>query len=135
MNALVLILIAALVACPVYAEQKKKESGLTKVLRTMFPSATPKIIPRKKKHVAKRPPKAKPSQTPSVNQIYVTVEIDWMAKYWEQEAAWDYYLPEDNQIRFVDGKYQVPIVVFRHYEDMVKTPRRTPTPKPVEPLL
>ncbi len=127
MNAPILILIAALVACPVYAE-KKKESGFQKVLRSMFPSAKPKIVPKKRKRVTKS---VKATPTPTTRKrIYVPVDLEWMAQYWEQEAAWDYYIPEDDQIKFVDGKYQVPIVVYRHYEDMFKTPRRTPTPKP-----
>lgn len=135
MNAPLLILIAALVASPVYAEQEKKESGLTKVLRTMFPSAKPKVVRQKRSRKSTRTSRSTPQPTPITNHKYQTVDIDWMARYWEEEAAWDYYIPEDNLIRFVDGKYIVPIVVYRHYEDMAKTPRRTPplsNPVPIE---
>ncbi len=136
MNPSVLILIAALVAAPVYAEKKPKESGFQKVLRSMFPSAKPKVVPKKRKRVIRSvKPSPVPIAKPEISKrIYVPVEVDWMAQYWEQEAAWDYYIPEDEQIRFIDGKYQVPIVVYRHYEDMAKTPRRTPAPKPFNPL-
>ncbi len=136
MNPITLILLAAFVASPVYAEPKKKESGFTKVLKSMFPSAKPKVVPKKRKHVTKQIVKEphKDPEKPTINRMYVTVEVDWMAQYWEQEAAWDYYIPEDNQIRFVDGKYLVPVVVFKHYEDMVKTPRRTPIPKPPDAI-
>ncbi len=134
MNPLILILLAAFVASPVYAEPKKKESGFTKVLKTMFPSAKPKVVPKRTRKVnAKSHPTPTP-ETPTINRMYVPVEVDWMAKYWEQEAAWDYYIPEDNLIRFVDGKYVVPIVVYKHYEGMVKTPRRMPTPSKYNPV-
>jgi hypothetical protein len=120
----VILLLAVLISSPVYAKPKK-ESGFTKILRTMFPSAHPKLVPRKRKHIP-----AKQQSKKSVNRLYVTVEIDWMARYWEEEAAWDYYIPEDDLIRFVEGKYVVPIVVYKHNEDMQNTPRRTPTPTP-----
>lgn len=107
---------------------QKKESAFTKVLRAMFPSAKPKVVPKKKRKPASKPKKEKPSKTD-----YFTVDIDWMAKYWEQEAAWDYYIPEDDQIRFQNGQYNVPIVVYKHYEDMhtsVRRPAPTPVPRP-----
>lgn len=125
MNPLKLILLAALVATSVYAEPKKKESGFQKVLKSMFPSATPKVVPKRTRKVHA---KSRPTPIPITKSMYVPVEIDWMARYWEEEAAWDYYIPDDNLIRFINGKYMVPIVVYKHYEDMVKTPRRTPPP-------
>ncbi len=138
MNLIVPILVVIFIASPVYAEPKKKESGFQKAMRSMFPSATPKIVQPKRKRATRAKQKQEVRQTPEPpkpNRLYVPVEIDWMARYWEEEAAWDYYIPEDDQIRFVDGKYQVPIVVYRHYEDMAKTPRRTPSPKPVDAVM
>ena len=116
MNLVIPVLMAIFIAGQVYAEPKKNESGLTKALRTMFPSAKPKVVPVKRKRVTTKKQKQEiKEQPPKPNRLYVPVEIDWMARYWEEEAAWDYYIPEDDQIRFVDGKYQVPIVVYRHY--------------------
>jgi len=101
---------------------RKKPSGLDKVLRSMFQSRT-----REHKPVIVRRPIV-------TKRIYIerlkppsrlfNVDRQWMARYWELEATWGYWIPEDDQIKFKDGKYIVPIMVFKHCEDMAKTPRR-----------
>ena len=47
-----------------------------------------------------------------------------MANYWELVAAWDYSIPDEREITFSDGKYHVPPVVYRHYDDMVSARKR-----------
>lgn len=124
MRALILVLLVAFSAAGVVHAQSvsKKTSGLDKVLRSMFqsqkPTPTPKPKGKRKAHVAR--------VTPKKSTDTFTVDYEWMARYWELESAWDYWIPEDDQIKFKDGKYIVPVVVFKHYEDMANTARRTP---------
>lgn len=88
----------------------------------MFPSAKPKVVVKKSKPKSKTKRKIETNEKPDV--LHRTVEPEWMATYWEQEALWDYYIPEDKEIKFIDGKYVVPITVYRHNEDMLNTKRR-----------
>ena len=83
--------------------------------------------PQKKKVVKKELPKkvvhhrkSKAIATPTRKTF--TVDADWMARYWTLVALWDYPIPEEKDIRYENGKYIVPAVVFRHYEDMAATP-------------
>ena len=101
------------------------QSALDKALHTMFPSTKPKVLvkPKPKHKPAKKAQAAEIAPTP--DPLHRKVEPEWMARYWEQEALWDYYIPEDRQIRFKDGQYIVPIVVYRHYEDMSATAKRS----------
>jgi|SRR5215471_4308990 len=89
--------------------------------------------PPKKKTVEKARPKKKTpvKTTPKKKKDYRTYEVDpeWMAQYWLLESVWDYPIPEDKDIQFKNGKYIVPVVVYRHYEDMANTPKPSPTPK------
>jgi|SRR5215831_2531304 len=85
------------------------------------------FAPRKTKVVRKEPPKkivhhrkSKGIATPTRKTF--TVDADWMARYWTLVALWDYPIPEEKDIRFENGKYIVPAVVYRHYEDMAATP-------------
>ncbi len=131
MNALILVLLVAFAASPVHAEPRKKESGFQKVLKSMFPSSKPKVVPKRTKKS-----KPKPTATPTPKSKKHEVDSEWIARYLEQEAAWDYEIPDDDLIEWKDGKYHVPSVVFRHYEDMLNTPRRSPTATPtVSPTL
>jgi hypothetical protein len=70
--------------------------------------------------------KPKPTATPPNPEVrykgFFVVDSMWMARYRTLEAIWDYEIPEDAEIRYEEGKYLVPPVVFRHYEDMAKTP-------------
>lgn len=101
---------------------RKKPSGFDKLLRAMFTPNKPKPSPAPKR---KTKPKEKNDTPPKIHErIYKTVDAQWMARYWELEAAWDYDIPEDDLIEFKEGKYRVPVVVYRHFEDMVNTPRR-----------
>lgn len=86
----------------------------------------PKVV-QKVKHRShpsnKRKAEKKPKQEPTVPEGFKLVDAQWMANYVELEAAWDYYIPEDAWIWSANGKYLVPIVVFKHYEDMRNTHR------------
>jgi len=53
-------------------------------------------------------------------KLEYTVTPQWMADYWLLEAAWAYPIPDDDLIRYENGNYIVPVVVYRHYEDMLK---------------
>lgn len=83
-----------------------------------------KKILKKKKKVHPRPTPA-PTPQPEIVRVGLTFVVDaqWIATYRTLEAAWDYPIPEDDDIKFINGKYHVPVVVYRHYEDMVNTPR------------
>ncbi len=89
-------------------------------------SATPKItrrsIPKKNASKIESEPKPRPRPVPTECACYI-VDAEWMAHYRVLEAIWSYPIPEDADIRFENGKYMVPTVVYRHYEDMMKTPR------------
>jgi hypothetical protein len=69
---------------------------------------------------------ARPTSTPPNSEVRYkgsfVVDSVWMARYRTLEAIWDYEIPEDAGIQYEAGKYLVPPVVFRHYEDMAKTP-------------
>ncbi len=47
-----------------------------------------------------------------------TVDAQWMAQYRAMVALFKYPIPEEKQIRYEKGKFIVPLVVYRHYEDM-----------------
>lgn len=47
-----------------------------------------------------------------------TVDAQWMAQYRAMVALFKYPIPEEKQIRYEGGKFIVPLVVYRHYEDM-----------------
>jgi hypothetical protein len=47
-----------------------------------------------------------------------TVDAQWMAQYKAMVALFKYPIPEEKQIRYEGGKFVVPLVVYRHYEDM-----------------
>src|SRR6267154_3928021 len=99
---------------------RKNPSVFDKVLHSMFqPRKTIKPKPKVVTKVLVIIVESKKS-TP---RIFI-VDPQWIARYWELEMAWDYWIPEDEQIKFRDGKYIVPIVVFKHYEDMANTARR-----------
>ena len=79
-----------------------------------------------KKDSHKNVPKPVPKPTPPSPEVrykgFFVVDSIWMARYRTLEAVWDYEIPEDAAIQYHSGKYLVPPVVFRHYEDMAKTP-------------
>lgn len=117
---IVLILLFAFTS--ICAQATKNTSAFDKLLRSVFPSAKAKVeIKKKSTRLRKKILRG---------NLYVEVEPEWIARYTEQEQAWDYFIPDDDLIRFDEGKYIVPIVVYRHYEDMAKTPRRSTTPPP-----
>jgi hypothetical protein len=47
-----------------------------------------------------------------------TVDAQWMAQYRAMVVMFKYPIPEEKQIRFEGGKFIVPLVVYRHFEDM-----------------
>ena len=111
---------------------RKKSSGLDKVLRSMFQSRTHAPVIIRRSIVTKRIY----IERPKPDQRTFKVDHQWLARYWELEATWGYWIPEDDQIKFKDGKYIVPVVVFTHCEDMAKTPRRDSAnaPAAISPL-
>ena len=118
MKLALLLLLMVFAVSPVQAQPKKKKSGLERVLKSMFQPRTPTIRTVTKKKIVYVQKAPTPPKT-------FAVDPQWMARYWELEAAWDYPIPEDDLIKWKDGKYIVPIVVQKHHEDMVNTPRRT----------
>lgn len=131
MNPLILaILFVVAVNEPIYAHPpNKKESGFQKVLRSMFTPRTKKVEakPKRKSH-PHRTVEAKSKSSPTPFKT-ITVDPEWMARYWELEGAWDYPIPEDDLIKWENGKYIIPFMVLQHYEDMEKTPRRIARPQ------
>ena len=114
---------------PVHAHPQQKQSGFDKFLKKLFTPRTPEKPKKPKRKVVRHSvPHSQPKAVnPSSKDIIVDAE--WMAHYWELEAAWDYPIPEDDLIKWKDGKYIVPISVFKHYEDMANTPRRIASPQ------
>jgi hypothetical protein len=85
---------------------------------------------KKKKRAAKHSQHQKAKREPSKleSEKHFQVDSAWMARYRVLEATWDYEIPEDDNIEYQNGKYRVPPVVYRHYEDMAQTPKPSPTP-------
>ena len=105
MNPIVLVLLLTLTFSSVEAEP----------WWSIFQKPTPKIVKKSKKHVGTKPVRV---NKPNVPQNYRVVDTQWWADYLALEAQWDYYIPEDDYVWSANGKYLVPIVVYRHYEDM-----------------
>lgn len=120
---IVTVLLLVAVNDPIYANPpKKKESAFDKVLRSMFTprtkvSSKSKAKPKPRHRVVATPKPIKSTKT-------IVVDAEWLARYWELETAWDYPIPEDELIKWENGKYIVPFMVLQHYEDMDKTPPR-----------
>jgi len=121
MRAIILVLLVVFSSSVADAQplRKKRKSGFDKVLRSMFQPR--KIVTKSKPIVKVRVIRVERKR--SIPRTF-TVDAQWMARYWELEMAWDYWIQEDEQIKFKDSKYIVPVVVFKHYEDMVNTARR-----------
>lgn len=94
--------------------------SLSKVFSKPAPKPKPKIARKKK---------SKPKSRPEHTDISFEVDSQWMANYRMLEVEWQYVIPEDDEIRFKNGNYIVPLVVYRHFQDMAVTPPRT-TPPP-----
>lgn len=120
-----LIIISLFAFTSICAQATKKTSAFDKLLKGIFPAAKAKV------EIKKKGPRVRKKIVRG--NLYVVVEPEWIARYTEQEQAWDYFIPDDDLIRFDAGQYIVPIVVYRHYEDMAKTPRRSPSPIPAVP--
>jgi hypothetical protein len=110
---------------------RKKPSGFDKILRSMFQPRKPTPAQKPKRKAVKQQ-----SKLTAKAQRTFTVDPEWIARYWELQAAWDYPIPEDDQIQWKDGKYIVPLMVQKHYEDMLNTPKRPATNQPnaISPL-
>lgn len=129
MTFVVLVLAIVLTAMPMFGEtQQRKKKAPTFWERLFKPQTTKTSIRRPKPHKHADKPRPQPTPTPVPTDSLAPsrakdgsfiVDAQWMAYYWEQELAWDYPIPEDQDIKFVEGKYHVPPVVYRHYEDMV----------------
>lgn len=126
--------VAICVSSPTYclAPEKEKKKGIDKFISDLFAPKKPEVK-KKPVHrtVKKRSPRkiAPKSLTVSlINKNYFVVDAQWIANYLEQETAWDYPIPEDEEIIFDNGNYYVPPVVYRHYEDMVSARNRRSLP-------
>src|SRR6266576_1444842 len=80
---------------------RKKTSGFDKVLKSMFQPRKVAVKSRPKPIVKIRVVRIQSKKT--IPKTF-TVDHQWMAHYWELEMAWDYWIPEDDQIKFKDGK-------------------------------
>lgn len=134
MNPLIFALVMVLaVNDSAFAKPKDKDkSAFEKVLKAMFtPRPKTAAKAKRKEHRAGERAETRKDEPKPIKAAVKTVTVDpeWLARYWELEATWDYAIPEDDLIKWKDGKYVVPIVVFRHYEDMVNTPRRIARPQ------
>lgn len=119
------VILSAAVAFSLLTAQvrKKKESGVEKVFKSLFTPRKPEPVkPPKRKKTTRKPAIKETPEEPKHKTF--TVDAVWIARYIEMEQQWDYPIPEDDAIQTKDGKYFVPPVVFRHYEDMAATPSR-----------
>ncbi len=118
MKRIVFFLVLAL-ASPCVAGDKRS------FLEKMFSPKKSKTV--KKRSAARQkspPPKPKPSVSPTTEaprngKGYFIVTEQWYANYLVREAAWDYYIPDDDGIQYINGQYHVPPVVYRHFQDLV----------------
>lgn len=114
---------------PMSYAQTRKETKAPTPLEKLWNSLTKRSPQKVQKRSAKQTRKAHktllPSPTPAPPEEKRAVDAQWIADYRQLELAWDYPIPDDDQIDFKDGKYYVPLVVAKHYEDMLNTaPRR-----------
>ena len=113
-----IVLTVALCPC-VNAKEKQKKDTRPLWKRIFVP---PKKEPPKKRHVTRHKESSTPiptvgGRTPSGMFI---VDYQWYADYVEMEAAWSYYIPDDDYIEFKDKHVYVPPVSYRHFQDMVE---------------
>ena len=129
MKVCILVLVLLLSIQPVYT----KAWDLSDLFKTNKKKIVQHRPPSKHKRSARNDapasatPEPYPSPHPTVvkdGQTFFLVDSDWLARYRVYEAVWDYQIPDDDRIKRDDGNYLVPVVVYRHYEDMVKTPKR-----------
>src|SRR5512147_2908777 len=106
MNPATLIVLLALAVTPAQAEphRKKKQSGFDKFVQTIFPPK--KQVPKKPAKVKRTKPKVREvivtTPPPTERRPKIVVDPEWMARYIEQEATWDYEIPDDDLITFKD---------------------------------
>ena len=105
-----------------YVEAKDTRSLWQRIFRPAkpIPQKKHKVTHHKKSNPSPTPTKTPPAiptdkRSPSGDFI---VDNQWYANYLEQEVAWSYYLSYDKDIKFVDGSFHVPPVVYRHSQDM-----------------
>lgn len=48
------------------------------------------------------------------------VDANWISHYQELEKEFHYTVPDDNKIKSVGNKFDVPMSVRNHYEDMLR---------------
>ncbi len=118
----IVFFLALALASPCVAKDKRS------LWQKMFVATKKEKTVKKRSHGKKSSPERqtnpKPTSTPikeaprNGNGFFI-VSAQWYANYLVREAAWDYYVPDDDGIKFIDGKYHVPPVVYRHFEDLV----------------
>ncbi len=98
-------------------EAKGKEKSFW---QRLFSPATPEPKRLKKRKVVRHKEASPAPETNRTSSGLYIVDMQWYANYLEQEAAWGYWIQDDESIKIDNGKVYVPPVVYRHYEDMVK---------------
>jgi hypothetical protein len=74
----------------------------------------------------------KSSKTSGTPEKKTVVDAKWIESYRNLEKETEYFNPNDDKIKQVDGKFEVPQSVIDHFNDMRKvepTPNPTPTPQ------
>ena len=118
MKAATWFIVLALALSPCAAAKDKRSFW-----QKMFVAKPKPVKKRHKSHPKPKPSPPKRDTTRNEKGCFI-VEPQWMATYWEVVAAWDYQIPDERDITFKDGKYHVPPVVYRHYDDMVNARKR-----------
>lgn len=117
------LLLALLIA--ITCEAKDNRSFWQK----LFSPAKPKVVKKRVVvHHHRRITKTRvtQSETPRNGKGYFIVDSQWYAEYLAMESARTYWIYDDKDIEFMDGKFHVPPVVYRHYEDMKKAKLTAP---------
>ena len=117
---MVIVLILAVSPCAICAKDTRP------LWKRIFIPLKVKPKPSKKHRVIHQK-EAVTSETPeekrSKSGMFV-VDSQWWATYVEQEAAWGYWIPDDANVKFKDGKIHVPPVVYRHWQDLEEAKKR-----------
>lgn len=115
MKAATILAVTAIAVSPCVAAKDRHASSFWERMFAPKPKPTPKKARPKKKREAESKPKPK-----AKGQKMFTVDNEWMAHYWTLVYEWDYRIPEERDIRYSGGQFQVPAVVYRHFEDMME---------------
>jgi hypothetical protein len=124
MNFVVMALVLSFTMPELQAQHKAKPqpSVFDKLFKPNKIVPPPK--PKKPVVVAKKKEPEKRTFSQNDKSPIFIVDNEWIAHYKILSDLYAYPIPEDKSIEFKNGKYYVPAVVYRHYEDMMKSPRK-----------